>query len=266
MERLNKILAHAGVGSRRHCDDLIAQGRVKVDGRTIKDLGVKIVADNHKITVDDETIRTEKPVYWLVNKPIGYLCTNNDPAGRPLAVDLLPHVEQRVYTVGRLDEASEGLLLMTNDGELANQLMHPKFEVEKTYMVQVAGFPAKADLDKLLEGVWLSDGKVKAKFVRRTKQQGDSTWLRIVLNEGKNREIRRMLAKLDHKVLRLKRIAMGPVQLDRLPKGKARKLSPDELNALRKAVGRGVEKLSRVKQRVEGTVSGPGKNSPKVGP
>src|SRR6516225_12343218 len=122
MERLNKYLAHSGVGSRRFCDTLIAAGRVKVDGVRVTDLGLKIDPSAHQVSVDDHPVRAEKPVYWVVNKPVGYLCTNDDPGGRPRAVDLLPHVEQRVYTVGRLDEASEGLLLMTNDGDLAMPL------------------------------------------------------------------------------------------------------------------------------------------------
>src|SRR5262245_48426811 len=117
MERLNKYLAHAGVGSRRFCDALIAAGRVKVDGVPVTTLGLRVDPATHQVSVDDHPVRVEKLVYWVVNKPVGYLCTNRDPGGRPRAVDLLPHVEQRVYTVGRLDEASEGMLLMTNDGE-----------------------------------------------------------------------------------------------------------------------------------------------------
>jgi 23S rRNA pseudouridine2605 synthase len=148
---------------------------------------------------------------------------------------MVPHVSQRVYTVGRLDEASEGLLLLTNDGDLAFRLMHPRFGVEKTYVVQVAGQPSADDLQQLLKGVWLSDGHVKAKHVKRLKTRGESTSLRIVLNEGKNREIRRMLARLGHKVLRLRRIAIGPVQLGNLKSGKARRLSAPELAALRRA-------------------------------
>lgn len=249
MERLNKYLAHAGIASRRQSDELIATGRVKVDGRIIRDLGIKIDPDQHKVTVDDVPVRTEKTVYWVVNKPVGYLCTNHDPAGRPLAKDLIPRIEQRVFTVGRLDEASEGMLLMTNDGELAYHLMHPKFEVEKTYLVLVAGQPTRMDLQKLLDGVWLSDGKVKAKRVRRVKAQGESTWLRIVLSEGKNREIRRMLAKLDHKVMKLRRVAIGPIELDRLPKGKARKLSLTELAALKKTVEVGLKNLEKLQRR-----------------
>jgi 23S rRNA pseudouridine2605 synthase len=249
MERLNKYLAHAGVGSRRHCDDLIAAGRVKIDGRVVTDLGVKLDPTAHKVAVDDQPVRAERPVYWAVNKPVGYLCTNFDPAGRPRAVDLIPHVEQRVYTVGRLDEASEGLLLMTNDGDLAQKLMHPRYGVEKTYMVLVAGQPTRTDLQKLLDGVWLAEGKVRALRARRLKPQGDSTWLRIVLAEGKNREIRRMLAKLGHKVMRLRRVSIGPVQLDRLPKGKARKLSLQELQGLRAIAAAGERKLEQVRQR-----------------
>jgi 23S rRNA pseudouridine2605 synthase len=251
MERLNKYLAHAGVGSRRHCDELITARRVKINGIPVTDLGTRVDPENHKVTVDDHPVRAERPAYWVVNKPVGYLCTNHDPAGRPRAVDLLPHVEQRVYTVGRLDEASEGLLLMTNDGALAFALMHPRFQIEKTYLVQVAGQPSRDDLQRLLDGVWLSDGKVRAKSVRRLKPQGDSTWLRIVLCEGKNREIRRMLAKLGHKVMRLKRTAIGPVELDRLPKGKARRLSGPELTALQKVVKAGEQKLAKVRERAE---------------
>src|SRR5262249_58014052 len=118
--------------------------------------------EKQKVAVDRKGVRAERPVYWLVNKPRGYLCTNYDPAGRPLAVELVPHVRQRVYTVGRLDEDSEGLLLLTNDGELANRLTHPRFGVEKTYVVQVAGRPSHEDVGQLLKGVWLSDGHVRA--------------------------------------------------------------------------------------------------------
>src|SRR5438477_10758378 len=165
MERLNKVLAHAGVGSRRHCDDLIAAGRVSVDGNLVRDLGAK-VEPGHRITVDGVPIKEERPVYWLVNKPRGVICTNYDPARRRLATDLVPKATQRIYTVGRLDEASEGLLLLTNDGELANRLMHPRFGIEKTYLVQVAGQPNAEDMKQLLRGVWLSEGHVKAKRIK----------------------------------------------------------------------------------------------------
>jgi 23S rRNA pseudouridine2605 synthase len=250
MDRLQKVLAHAGVGSRRHCEELILRGRVSVDGRTVRELGTRVDPDEQKIAVDGTPVRAEQHVYWLVNKPRGYLCTNYDPARRPLAVDLVPHVPQRVYTVGRLDEESEGLLLLTNDGDLANRLMHPRFGVEKTYLVQVAGRPAREDLQQLLKGVWLSDGHVRARHVKRVKSQGESSWLRIILSEGKNREIRRMLARLEHKVLRLKRTAIGPVELGSLTSGKSRRLTHQELTALK----RHGDKKSRQHADAEGEV------------
>jgi 23S rRNA pseudouridine2605 synthase len=235
MERLNKYLAHAGVGSRRHCDDLILHGRVRIDGQVVRELGVKVDPASQEVSVDDQPLASERLVYWLVNKPRGYLCTNHDPARRPLAIDLVPHVPQRVYTVGRLDEDSEGLLLLTNDGDLANRLMHPRFGVEKTYLVQVAGKPGHDDMLQLIKGVWLSDGHVRARRVKRLKSQGDSAWMQIVLCEGKNREVRRMLARLGHKVMRLRRTAIGPVLLGRLASGKSRPLRADELSRLRQA-------------------------------
>jgi 23S rRNA pseudouridine2605 synthase len=242
MERLNKVLAHAGVGSRRHCEDLIVAGRVTVDGARVRELGTR-VTPGQEILVDGQPIEAEQHVYWLVNKPRGFLCTNHDPARRPLAIDLVPRVSQRVYTVGRLDEESEGLLLLTNDGELANRLTHPRYGVEKTYLVQVAGRPSREDQEQLLKGVWLSDGHVRARRVKRLRSQGDSTWLQIVLSEGKNREIRRMLARLGHKVMRLQRIAIGPVHLGKLKSGKARRLAPDEQAALLRATSR--DKVTR---------------------
>jgi 23S rRNA pseudouridine2605 synthase len=238
MERLNKLLAHAGIGSRRHVEDLISAGRVSVDGQVIRELGTKVDPTARRVCVDGQPIRAEQHVYWVVNKPRGYVCTNYDPARRPRAIDLVPHVDQRVYTVGRLDEDSEGLLLLTNDGDLANQLMHPRYGVEKTYVVQVAGQPSREDVHQLLKGVWLSDGHVSARRVKRLKRQGDSVWLEIVLSEGKNREIRRMLARLGHKVMRLRRIALGTVPLGKLPVGKARRLTRPEVTRLRECVKR----------------------------
>lgn len=232
MERLNKFLAHAGLGSRRQVEDLIRAGRVTIDGHTVRELGTRVDAAQD-VQVDGRSLRAERHVYWIVNKPRGYLSTNKDPAGRPRVLDLVPHVPERVYIVGRLDEDSEGLVLLTNDGDLAHRLMHPRFGVYKTYLVQVAGSPSRDELQQLLRGVWLAEGRVRARRIKRVKRQGDSTWLQIVLSEGKNREIRRMLARQKHKVMRLKRVALGPIRVKGLRPGKSRRLSRDEVQELR---------------------------------
>lgn len=234
LDRINKYLAHAGIGSRRQCDEMVKAGRITLDGIRVESLATK-VAPGQVVAIDGKPVAQEEIVYWLVNKPQGHLCTNHDPSGRPLAVDLVDHVPQRVYTVGRLDEDSEGLLLLTNDGDLAFRLTHPSYCVEKTYEVQVAGHPTPEQLAQLTDGIWLSDGKARASHVKVMEAQGESTWLKIVLAEGKNREIRRMLAKVGHKVLALKRVAIGPIWLDRLPKGKSRRLKPHEIEELRLA-------------------------------
>jgi 23S rRNA pseudouridine2605 synthase len=237
MERLNKFLAHAGLGSRRQVEELIRAGRVTIDGQKVRDLGTR-VESGQEVQVDGRSLQAERHVYWIVNKPRGYLSTSKDPAGRPRVLDLVPHIAERVYLVGRLDEDSEGLVLLTNDGDLAHRLMHPRFGVYKTYVVQVAGNPSREDLQKLTEGVWLAEGRVRARRVKRIKRQGESTWLQIVLSEGKNREVRRMLARLEHKVMRLKRVAIGPIRLKGLKSRRSRRLSREEVQALREVAMR----------------------------
>jgi 23S rRNA pseudouridine2605 synthase len=234
-ERLQKFLAHAGLGSRRACEQLILQGRVSVDGQVVKQLGTRVDPSKAKVAVDGEPVQLEKMVYYAVNKPKGYVATNFDPAGRPRVVDLLPEIPQRVYTVGRLDEASTGLMILTNDGALANGLAHPRYGVEKIYRALVAGLVGPEILAKLTEGVWLSDGKVRAKRARLVGRQGQATLLELVLAEGKKREIRRMLAKLGHKVMSLNRIAIGPITLKGLSAGECRHLGRHEVELLRKA-------------------------------
>ena len=233
-DRLQKVLAHAGLGSRRGCEQLILQGRVSINGEVVRQLGTRVDPARARIAVDGEPIKLESMVYYAVNKPKGYVSTNSDPGGRPRVVDLLPEIPERVYTVGRLDEASTGLLLLTNDGELANRLAHPRYGVEKLYRALVAGLPTPEMLAKLTEGVWLSDGKVRAKRVRIVGRQGQATMLELVLAEGKKREIRRMLSKLGHKVMSLHRIAVGPIGLKGLAVGECRSLSKHEIELLRK--------------------------------
>ena len=172
-----------------------SRGASAINGEIIRQLGTKVDPSSARITVDGEPIKLESMVYYAVNKPKGYVSTNSDPSGRPRVVDLLPEIPERVYTVGRLDEASTGLLILTNDGELANRLAHPRYGVEKIYRALVAGLPTPEMMAKLTEGVWLSDGKVRAKRARIVSRQGQATMLELVLAEGKKREIRRMLVQ-----------------------------------------------------------------------
>ena len=233
-ERLQKILAAAGLGSRRHCEELIVSGRVEVDRRIVTELGAKADREHQEIRVDGVPLARPRLVYFLVNKPPGIVSTNSDPAGRPRVVDLVDY-RGRLFTVGRLDMSSEGLILVTNDGELANRLTHPRYGIEKTYQVEVAGTLERKDLEQLRRGVHLAEGfarVVSAKVLRQYKQ---STLLEIVLSEGRNREIRRLLARVGHKVERLKRVALGPVRLAELPTGAVRPLERDELRRLKQA-------------------------------
>ncbi|MBN1394122.1 MAG: rRNA pseudouridine synthase [Pirellulales bacterium] len=233
-ERLQKVLAAAGLGSRRQCEELIVAGRVEVDRRVVAKLGVRVDPAKQQIRVDGVPLPSVKPVYYAVNKPPGVLCTNRDPAGRPRVVDLLPDRGVRLFTIGRLDRGSDGLILATNDGELANRLAHPRYGVAKTYRVTVAGQPTREVLAKLRKGIRLAEGIVRAERIEVKSLRKESAVLEMVLREGKNREIRRMLARLRHKVLKLTRIAVGPVRLGDLPSGESRRLTREEIKALKK--------------------------------
>ena len=263
-ERLQKALAHAGIGSRRACEELILQGRITVNGQIVRELGTRVHPRNDTVAVDGQPVKTERIVYFAVNKPKGYVSTNNDPSGRPRVVDILPEIPQRVYTVGRLDEMSVGLMILTNDGELANKLAHPKYGVEKVYRAVVAGVPSREVLDKLVEGVWLAEGKVRAKRVKPIASKGDATVLEMVLAEGKNREVRRMLAKLGHKVMTLSRVAIGPVTLKGLKPGEWRPLTSYEIDLLEK-VAAGIPVPTRFKPREEHRPSAPRRGPAKHG-
>lgn len=231
-DRLQKVLATAGLGSRRACEELIVAGRVMVDGEIAAELGVKVDPAKQEIRVDGNLLRKPKLVYYLLNKPTGYLSTNSDPTGRERVVDLLPDNE-RLFTVGRLDRSSEGLILATNDGELANRLAHPRFGIEKVYHVEVVGHPSPQVIKNLRDGVHLAEALVKASSARLKKKRGKSAVLEIKLTEGRNREIRRMLARLGHKVLRLTRVSLGPLKLGQIPTGAYRELTPREVSNLK---------------------------------
>lgn len=230
--RLQKFLASAGVDSRRNCVEFITSGRVTVDGEVIKNPAVSVNPELQDVRLDGERLKMPRFRYFLLNKPKGVVCTNNDPAGRPRAVDLIPHTEQRLFTVGRLDENTEGLLLITNDGALAEHLAHPRYEVVRRYRAQVAGIPTAATLNELSSGMYFSDGFFRFQHIRAVKKKGRSTILEMELREGKNREIRRLLARVGHKVIHLERVAFGPLRIGRLEVGQFRELGSKELSEL----------------------------------
>lgn len=236
-ERLQKVLASAGVASRRQCELLITEGRVEVDGQVVTELGVRVDPQNQEIVVDGEKVAVQRHLYYMVNKPTGVVATNSDPQGRPRVVDYID-TQQRLFTIGRLDMSSEGLLLVTNDGQLANRLTHPRYEVEKTYLVEVAGQPSGDKFRQLIEGVRFAEGVARVARLHVKRRFKRSTEIEIVLKEGRNREIRRLLARIGHKVLRLKRVAMGPIKLGDLPTGAHRQLTSRELQTLRSTGGK----------------------------
>jgi 23S rRNA pseudouridine2605 synthase len=234
-ERLQKVLAAAGLGSRRQCEELIVTGRVEVDRQVVTELGTRVEADQQEVRVDGTVLPRTRQLYYAVNKPDGVISTNRDPSGRPRVIDLVPKPDVRLFPVGRLDLHSEGLILLTNDGELANRLTHPRYGIQKTYRVTVAGCPEREVLDKLRRGIRLAEAWVRVPAIKIKSRQKKSAVLEMVLEEGRNREIRRILAKVGHKVLRLERVAVGPVRLGNLEPGAYRVLSRQEIQALRKA-------------------------------
>jgi 23S rRNA pseudouridine2605 synthase len=233
LERLQKVLAAAGLGSRRSCEELITTGRVEVDRQVVTQLGSRVDPHAQEIRVDGERLPHPKRVVFMLHKPVGVVTTNYDPSGRPRVVDLVPG-DQRLFAIGRLDRMSEGLILITNDGGLANLLAHPRYGVEKKYLVQVAGVPTEELLDRLRRGIRLAEGEVHAKRVSIRSQHKQSAVLEMVLDEGKNREIRRMLARLGHKVHQLKRVAIGGLSLGNLLPGQWRQLAWSEIEELRR--------------------------------
>jgi 23S rRNA pseudouridine2605 synthase len=229
-ERLQKVLAQAGLGSRRACEELIAHGRVSVNGE-VATLGMRADPEVDAIEVDGARIGVrEGLVHYLLNKPVGVVTTASDPQGRPTVVGLVP-AEPRVYAVGRLDADTEGLLVLTNDGELAHRLTHPSFGVDKEYLADVTGTPSRGALRRLREGVELEDGPTAP---ARVSLVGDHT-LRITIHEGRNRQVRRMCEAVGHPVRRLVRVRIGPLADRRLPPGEWRPLTQAEVRALERA-------------------------------
>ncbi len=221
-ERLQKIIASAGLASRRKAEEMILLGQVLVNGEVVNTLGAKADPKNDIISVDGKVLEPDahESQYYLLNKPRGYITSTSDPQGRPTVMDLMAKVQARIYPVGRLDYASEGLILLTNDGELANRMMHPSSEVRRTYAVKVKGEVSDEHIRLLRKGVQLSDGFVKPIKVSRGERLQNKEWIEITVTEGKNLEIRRVFAVLGLDVERLRRVALGLIKIEGIPVGK----------------------------------------------
>ena len=228
--RLQKYLAQCGIASRRKSEEIIRSGRVKVDGITVTELGTTVSPETQNITVDDREVRKEEEkVYLLLNKPKGYVTTLSDPQGRPIVTDLIREKQHRLFPVGRLDIDTEGALILTNDGALAQRIQHPRNEVTKTYESLVSGFPSKATLKKIDKGFPL-EGKITAPAKTHLVKRFTSTSLiAITIHEGRKRQVRKMFAAVGHPVVNLKRIAYGSLYLKKLPEGGYRSLTPKDL-------------------------------------
>jgi len=237
-ERLNKIIARAGIASRRRADELISSGRVSVNGRTVTQRGSRAVWGVDAISIDDQRLPDPpQKVYVLLNKPFGYVCTLHDPQGRPIVRDLLGDLKERLYPVGRLDFDTRGMLILTNDGELAFRLMHPRFQVPRTYKVLVEGTIASQSLKQLRTGIMLDDGPTLPARVRMLERKQGRSLVRITVSEGRSREIRRMFEAVGHKTIQLIRTGYGSLSLGTLKAGRYRHLTEEEVQSLRSSVG-----------------------------
>jgi pseudouridine synthase len=235
--RLQKVLAGAGVASRRAAERLILEGRVEVNGRTVREMGVRVDPETDAIRVDGRrlTIRPAVPAYFMLHKPRGVITTLSDPEGRPTVKDLLPRVRARLFPVGRLDYDSEGLLLLTDDGALARDLMHPRTGVPKTYLAKVRGRPSADVLERLEAGIVL-DGRKTLPARARIVRDAPNAWVEVRIVEGRNRQVRRMLEAVGHPVQRLRRTAYGGLLLGSLPAGECRRLTAAEVERLHRTV------------------------------
>jgi 23S rRNA pseudouridine2605 synthase len=239
LERLQKVLAHAGVASRRSSEQLIQDGRIAVNGQIVTQLGTKVDPLKDVVSVDGELLaKTEKMVYVMLNKPTEVLSTAHDERNRITVLDLVEEIKQRVYPVGRLDQQSEGLILLMNDGDLAEKLTHPRYHLEKEYQVLVRGKPSWEFVKRWREGdVKLPDEPPPAPaWVERIKIESDATWYKIILTEGRKRQIRNVAQILGHPVRKLIRVRIGPIELGRLKSGHWRHLSNEEVNLLKRTV------------------------------
>ena len=234
--RINKYIASCGIASRRKAEEIILDGRVKVNGKIVEELSFNIDENEDVVEIDGERIGlNEEPVYIVLNKPEGYITTVKDQFDRPSVLDLVKDIKERVYPIGRLDYETSGLLILTNDGDLTYKLTHPKHEVDKTYMAIVKGIPTENELKNFEEGLYIEDYKTAPAKIKITKQDEEKNYAicQIKIHEGRNRQVRKMCRAIDHPVLRLRRVAMGKITLKETEVGKYRHLSKEEVEYLK---------------------------------
>jgi len=233
-ERLQKYMASAGIASRRHCEELILEGLVKVNGQTVDSLPAFVDPDVDIVTVRGRKLRQSARVYFLLNKPKGVICTNSDPQGRPRAIDLIG-VKERIFCVGRLDTDTTGLIILTNDSEMTNRLTHPRYELPKTYIARLRGSITPDAIAQLKKGVWLPEGKTGAASLKVLKRGNQESLVEITISQGLNRQVRRMFLSVGFKVLALRRDRIGKITSRGLSVGRWRHLTSAEVNYLRSA-------------------------------
>ncbi|ADH87209.1 pseudouridine synthase [Desulfurivibrio alkaliphilus] len=232
-ERLQKFLARAGIASRRKAEEYIAQGRVQVDGRPVAQMGLTIDPERQQVTFDGQPVLPpSRKLTVLLNKPAGYVTTMADPQGRPIVTSLINEPGLRLFPVGRLDLDTEGALLLTNDGELAQNILHPSRQINRTYHATVKGRPNREALQQLRRGIMLEGRRTWPARIRELRRNQESTTLEVIIHEGRKRQVRKMFAAINHPVLQLKRVAYGGLRLGSLPTGRYRRLSPEDLQLL----------------------------------
>ncbi|MDK2799907.1 MAG: rRNA synthase [Clostridiales bacterium] len=233
--RIQKFIALAGIASRRKAEEMILEGRVKKNNRTVQTLGEKVDVETDIIKIDEQIIKiSDKKLYIMLNKPVGYVTTNSDQFNRLTVIDLIKKdIPERVYPVGRLDYDTEGLLILTNDGDFTYKLTHPKHSIEKIYIATVKGIPTNDKLQKFREGLYIDNYITAPAKIEIIKTMQKSCQLKITIHEGKNRQVRKMCEKIGHPVVKLKRIAIGNLYLGNLPSGKWRFLKTSEVNSLK---------------------------------
>jgi pseudouridine synthase len=234
-ERLQKIISRAGIASRRKAEELIIDGRVRVNNEIIIELGSKADITKDRITIDGEAISSpENRVYLILNKPSGYICSRNDPENRPTVLDLIKNINERIFPVGRLDYDTEGLIVLTNDGDFSQILQHPSSNIPRTYLVKVKEIPKEEDLARLRQGIYIDKIKTNEAKIKIVNKLPKNAWLEVVLWEGRNRQIKKMFEAIGHRSLRIVRTEFGPISLKNLAQGTFRFMNRKEINDVRK--------------------------------